>query len=130
MNQDEQKQFDALYEQQRSILKLQGKSDRTIYSYSHAIKRLSEYFDRCPDDISKDEMRLYFADLVDAYSWSTVKVDRNGFQFFWKHILHREWDWVEIVKPPQIKTIPDVLSVAKTSLPCLSFYHLQHGFAS
>ncbi len=126
MNQEDQKQFDALYEQQRATLKLQGKSDKTIYSYSRAIRRLAEYFDRCPDNISKDEMRLYFADLVDAYSWSTVKIDRNGFQFFWKHVLHREWDWIEIVKPPQIKTIPDVLSIDETVLLMNSIEKLRY----
>lgn len=115
MNQEEQKEFDALYEQHRSALKLQGKADKTIKSYCRSIRRLAEYFDRSPNDIGKDEMRLYFSDLVDSHSWSTVKIDRNAFQFLWKHILHREWDWIEIVKPPQIKTMPDVLSVEETS---------------
>jgi len=56
MNQEDQKQFNALYEQQRATLKLQGKSDKTMYSYSRAIRRLAEYFDRCPDNISKDKV--------------------------------------------------------------------------
>ena len=122
MNPEEKKQFDALYGQHRQILKLQGKSEKTIDSYSRSVRRFAEYFDRCPNDVSKDEMRLYFADLVDSHSWSTVKVDRNGIQFFWKHVLHRHWDWVEIVKPPQFKTIPDVLSVEETVLIFISVF--------
>lgn len=114
MNQEEKNQFDALYERHRRSLKLQGKSDKTIDSYCRSVRRLAKYFDRCPNKLSKDEMRLYFADLVDTHSWSTVKVDRNGIQFFWKHVLHRDWEWIEIVKPPQFKTIPDVLSVNET----------------
>ncbi len=115
MDGEEKDQFESLYERHCRALKLQGKSEKTIDGYSRSVRRLAEYFGRCPDDIGKDEMRLYFADLVDSHSWSAVKVDRNGIQFFWKHVLNREWDWVEIVKPPQFKTIPDVLAVGETS---------------
>ncbi len=44
-------------------------------------------------------------------SWSTVKVDRNGLQFFYQHILKRDWQWVDIFKPPQVKTLSDVLTL-------------------
>jgi integrase len=40
-------------------------------------------------------------------------VDRNGLQFFWKHVLKRDWQWVSIVKPPKVHTIPDILTVAE-----------------
>ena len=56
---------------------------------------------------------VYFGLLVDSHSWSTVKVDRNGLQFFWKHVLKRDWRWVNIVKPPKIHTIPDILTLAE-----------------
>jgi len=49
--------------------------------------------------------------LVQTHSWSTVKVDRNGLQFFYKYILKKEWNWVEIVRPPQVKSLPDVLTL-------------------
>ena len=115
MDGEKKEQFELLYEKHCRALKLQGKSLKTIDAYGRSVRRLAEYFDRCPDDVTKDEMRLYFADLVDSHSWSTVKVDRNGIQFFWKHILGRQWSWVEIVKPPQFKTLPDVLSVEETA---------------
>ncbi len=38
-------------------------------------------------------------------------MDRNGLQFFYQHILKREWQSVDIVKPPQVKTLPDVLTL-------------------
>jgi integrase/recombinase XerD len=114
MNKKEQQEFDVVHKELEKILKLQGKSPKTVDSYSRAVRRLANYFDRCPLDVTRDEMRLYFADLVDRYSWSTIKIDRNGIMFFWKYILHRHWDWIEIIKPPQIKRIPDVLSIAET----------------
>ena len=88
MNKKEQKEFDVVYKELKKILKLQGKSPKTVDSYSRAVRRLANYFDQCPLDATRDEMRLYFADLVDRYSWSTIKIDRNCIMFFWKYILH------------------------------------------
>jgi len=126
MDGKEKEQFEALYGRHCRALKLQGKSEKTIDSYSRSVRRLAEYFGRCPDDLCRDDMRLYFADLVDSHSWSTVKVDRNGIQFFWRHVLNREWDWVEIVKPPQFRTIPDVLTTGETALLMNTVEKLRH----
>ena len=30
--------------------------------------------------------------------------------FFWKHVLELDWQWLNIVKPPQVKSIPDILT--------------------
>ena len=111
MNYAEKIKFDRLYCKHQLELKLQGKSKKTIESYSRAVRRVSDYFNRCPDTLTSDELKLFFADLVDSHSWSTVRVDRNGLQFFWKHVLKREWDWVSIVKPPQVRRLPDILTV-------------------
>jgi len=55
-------------------------------------------------------MENYFSSLVESHSWSTVKVDRNGLQFFYKHVLKQQWEWVNIVKPPITKKLPDILN--------------------
>jgi len=71
------------------------------------------YFDRCPDQLTVEQLSTYFADLVDSHSWSTVKVDRNGLQFFYQHVLHRDWQWINLIKPPKVRTLPDILTVAE-----------------
>lgn len=109
----EQKRFDGLYEQHLRALKLHGYSASTIDVYSRAVRRLTEHFDCVPDQLNIDQLTGYFAELVDARSWSLVKIDRNGLQFFWKHILKQDWSWVEIIKPPRVRTLPDVLSVTE-----------------
>ena len=113
MKPSEQKRFDQLYRKHLRALKLQGMSDKTIDVYSRAIRRLSERFDRVPDKITGEQLATHFSELVDSHSWSTVKVDRCGIQFFWKHVLKKDWQWVDIVKAPKVKSIPDVLSVAE-----------------
>ncbi len=58
-------------------------------------------------------MEIYFAGLVESHSWSTVKIDRNGLQFFWRHVLKKDWEWIKIIKLPKVYTIPDILTSAE-----------------
>ncbi len=113
MKKSEANRFNKLYEKHLRALKLQGKADRTIEAYSRAVRRACDYFDCCPDKLQPEQLKQYFADLVESHSWSTVKIDRIGLQFFWKHVLNKDWKWVDIVKPPQVKTIPDILTPAE-----------------
>lgn len=113
MKASEQSRFDNLYQCHLRALKLQGLSDKTIDVYARAVRRVAHYYDCCPDRLSTEQLEVYFAELVNSHSWSTVKVDRNGLQFFWKHVLKRDWQWVEMIKPPKIQSLPDVLSLAE-----------------
>lgn len=111
MNQAEVNRFNKLYEHQLKTLKLQGKAKKTIDAYARSIRRVRDYFDCCPDKLKPEQFENYFADLVESHSWSTVKIDRLGLQHFWKFVLKKKWNWVDIVKPPKVKTIPDVLTL-------------------
>lgn len=113
MEANEQTRFDTLYAQHLRALKLRGYSVSTIDVYARAVRRLTDYFDCVPDQLSVEQLEIYFANLVDIRSWATVRVDRNGLQFFWKFILKQDWRWVEIIKPPKVRSLPDVLSVAE-----------------
>ena len=111
MNKAQQKKFNSLYQHHISALQRQGKADATIDAYSRAVRRITEYYDLCPDRLTEDHLKDYFAALIKSHSWSTVKLDRNGLQFFYKHTLNKKWIWVDIVKPPQKKILPDILTV-------------------
>ena len=78
--------FNKLYELHLRSLKLQGKAQKTIEAYSRALRRVYDYFNCCPDKLKPEQLEKYFADLVDSHSWSTVKIDRSGLQFFWINI--------------------------------------------
>ena len=109
----EANRFEKLYQRHLRLLKLQGKRQKTIDAYSRAVLRIGEYFDCCPDQLSTKQLESYFAKLVDSHSWSTVKIDRNGLQFYWRYVLKKDWQWVNIIKPPKIHTIPDILTPAE-----------------
>lgn len=113
MKSTEVNRFNSLYQRHLRLLKLQGKSQKTIDAYSRSVRRVRDYFDCCPDKLTPEQLETYFGELVDSHSWSTVKIDRNGLQFFWRHVLKRDWQWIHIIKPPKIHTIPDILTPAE-----------------
>ncbi len=110
MDKYQQQHFDALYHQHLINLTLQGKRPATIDAYSRAVRRITTYFDRGPDTLTTSDLKQYFHALIKTHSWSTVKLDRNGLQFFYRYTLDKKWQWLEIVRPPKVKRIPEILS--------------------
>ncbi len=111
MEQKKKQEFKDLYSQHLEELKLQGLSKGTISIYGKAIRRLQESFDSPLRDLTQADLKKHFSNLIDTKTWSTVRCDLYGIKFFWKHVLAKEWEWVDIVKPPRFKTLPDVLSI-------------------
>ncbi len=92
MNNEQQQRSDYLYEQHVTHLTLQGKRPTTIDGYSRALRRITHHLDKSPDALTTDDLKRYFAQLIKTHSWSTVRIDRNGLQFFFKHVLQRDWE--------------------------------------
>jgi integrase len=126
MDQAETSRFNELYERHLRLLKLQGKSQKTIDAYARAVRRISQHFDCCPDQLPLEHREKYFSDLVESHSWSTVKIDRNGLQFFWKHVLERDWEWVNIVKAPKVRSLPDILTITEVEQLIGATHHLRY----
>jgi len=72
MTPTEANRFKKLYQRHLRLLKLQGKSQKTIDAYSRAVRRISEYFDSCPDQLTPEQLETYFGELVDTHSWTEV----------------------------------------------------------
>ncbi|MBW2742193.1 MAG: hypothetical protein JRE64_25905 [Deltaproteobacteria bacterium] len=51
MNPTEVNRFNELYQRHLRLLKLQGKSQKTIDAYSRAVRRIRDHFDCCPDQL-------------------------------------------------------------------------------
>jgi len=116
MNAKDQKKFAELYRKQLVMLENHGMRPATIDAYSRAVRRVTETLGCCPDALSKDQMKEYFNGLAKSHSWSTVKCDLSGLKFFWEYVLEKDWDWISIVRPPQIQTLPDILTVAEVQM--------------
>ena len=52
MNKAETNRFNELYQRHQRLLKLQGKSQKTIDAYSRAVRRITEHFNCCPDRLT------------------------------------------------------------------------------
>jgi site-specific recombinase XerD len=115
MNTSQAQRYNYLYEQHLINLSLQGKRPSTIDAYSRAVRRITQYFDQVPDTLTTANLKQYFNSLIQTHSWSTIKLDRNGLQFFYRYTLNKQWQWLSIVKPPQVKRIPDILTVTQVS---------------
>lgn len=126
MNATEQARFESLYQSNLRTLKLRGLSEKTIDSYARSVRRVSTHFDCCPDLLTTEQLEGYFSELVDSHSWSTVKIDRNGLLFFWKYVLKTDWQWLNIVKPPRIQTLPDILTVDEVEQLLLATHQLRY----
>ncbi len=113
MNSKETIRFQELYQRHLNLLKLQGKSQSTIKAYARAVRQAQEYFDCSLDQVTPEQFESYFLHRVETHSWSTVKIDHLGLQFFRRFVLKRDWEWINIVKPPKVKSIPDILTVSE-----------------
>ena len=115
MNHSQEQRYQHLYEQHLINLSLQGKRPSTIDAYARAVRRITQYFDQVPDTLTTAHLKQYFNSLIKTHSWSTIKLDRNGLQFFYRYTLDKQWEWLSIVTPPQVKRIPDMLTPAQVS---------------
>lgn len=113
MNITVQTRFNLLYQSYLNELTLQGKSENTIDCYSRCIRQTATFFNACPDQLTVEDLKTYFLHLVEYKSWSHVKITRCAIQFLYTHVLKRPWQWVDIVKPPKVQTLQDVLSLSE-----------------
>ena len=55
MKPEDQERFRRLYAENLRALRLHGKRSKTIDSYSRTLRRVANFFDQCPDDLSVDD---------------------------------------------------------------------------
>ena len=103
--------FKQNYQTHLKHLKLKGLQPKTIDAYARAIRRAGEYFNYQISDLSEAQLTDYFSDLLASHSWSTVKLDLYGLQFFHTHVLHQPWPTVNLIKPPKTQRLPDIVTV-------------------
>jgi integrase/recombinase XerD len=71
---------------------LAGLVPGTQRSYTRAVRLLSEYYRRSPDQLSEEEVRGYLLDLRRrGVARGTFQNNRYGLRFFYQHTLGRSW---------------------------------------
>ena len=103
----------ALRQKMIEDMQLHGFSERTQDSYLRAVRQLAAYFNKSPDQITEEELRQYFLYLknVKKASRSTITLALCGTKFFYERTLQQQWATLALLRPPQEKKLPVVLSV-------------------
>jgi len=72
-------------------LELQRKSSNTVKSYVSAVAQLASYYDRPPEEISRDEVRDYVHYMIAERKLATGTVNTKlaGIQFYYQHVLNQ-----------------------------------------
>ena len=108
---------EALFEQNYQLhlkhLKLKGLQPKTIEAYSRAIRRIGGRFDHQIDSLTEPQLTDYFSELVASHSWSTVKLNLYGLQFYYAHVLRKPWVAPGLIKPPKSQRLPDIVTVTQ-----------------
>lgn len=103
-------QFNKHYTAHCKHLKLAGYQPKTIEAYARALRRIGNYFNCKLYNLTHNQLLDYFHDLLESRSWSAVKLDLYGLQFFYTHVLKKPWDHIPLVKQPRVTRIPDILT--------------------
>ena len=99
---------------QRSInaLQLNGKGERTQEAYTRAVRMLSTFYSKPPDEITEAELEAYFLRRrnVDHWSPNTMRICYCGIRFFFVHVLQRNWHLFDILRAKSEARLPAILS--------------------
>jgi len=118
----------ALRQKMLEDMQLRGLSVRTQESYVQAMHQLVKYCHKPPDQIGQEEFRQYFLYLknVRRVSRSTCTIALCGIKFFYEHTLERPWHTFELIRPPQEKKLPVVLSVQEVGHILACVHHQRY----
>jgi len=110
-------------------MQLRGLSANTQENYVRAVRDLANYYNKSPDQISDEELRLYFLYLKDEKKWarSTCTVAISGIKFLFDYTLKRSWLALDLVRPKKKHKQPVILSQDEVYriLACVQQPHYQ-----
>jgi site-specific recombinase XerD len=108
-------EFKLNYQSLLKHLRLKGLQPKTIDAYSRSIRRIGRYFDHQIDDLSVEQLLNYFSELLTTHSWSTVNLDLHGLIFYYRHVLRKPWENVDLIRPPKVKRLPDIVTTEEAA---------------
>jgi len=109
-------------------LQLYGFSDRTQETYLYRAKKIIEYFNKPPEEITDDELRGYFLYLKNdkKYARATQTIALCGIKFLFEKTLKKKFDVLDIVHSHRIDKLPVVLSREEVKLVLKNIRVLRH----
>ena len=110
-------------------MQLRGLSEGTQRAYVSVVRDFANYYNKSPDQISDEELRLYFLYLKDEkkLARSTCTLAISGIKFLYDYTLKRSWPALELVRPKKKHKQPVILSQDEVYriLACVEQVHYQ-----
>ncbi|MCP4377570.1 MAG: tyrosine-type recombinase/integrase [bacterium] len=99
-------------------LQLQGLSARTQQAYARAVRQLADRVKKSPAEIGEEELRQYFLYVKNVRHWSRASMTQAlcGIKRFFEQTLRREWQLLDVIRPPKEKRLPVILTVEEVRL--------------
>ena len=102
----------TLYARMAEDLHLGGMSERTHAGYLRAVRKLADYSQTAPDNISEDHLRRFFLHMKNDlhYAHGTLRVAYSGIKFFYTRTCPRDWQTLRQMKLQHVKSLPEVIT--------------------
>lgn len=93
-------------------LQLAGHAERTREAYLRAVSQLAAQTRTSPDQITEEQLRQYLLLLRNEkeFAVGSLKVAFSGIQFFYRHVVKRDWETLQKLRVPKQRKLPAVLS--------------------
>jgi site-specific recombinase XerD len=124
-NQKRTVQVSPLRQRMIEDMQLRSLSENTQDRYIKGVKKIACYYKRSPDKINEEEARSFFMYLIKETSLAadTIRVIFFGVKFFFKKTLGREWKIFDLIRLPQKKKLPVVLSYEEVKKVLSHIHH-------
>ncbi|GAB5441379.1 MAG: tyrosine-type recombinase/integrase [Fuerstiella sp.] len=106
-----------LYEKMSEDLHLTGKAKRTHDGYLREIRKLAEFCQLPPDQISEAQMRRWFLHLKNQkhFAAGSLTVTLSALKFFYRTTCPRNWISLEQLKVKGPRTLPEVITIRQVN---------------
>lgn len=91
-------------------MKLVGYSQRTQDTYRYAVRKLTNHFQKTPDQITNQELRDYLLWHKDKYAPNTTTIALCGVKFCFEKILKKPMPVFDLARQPRGQKLPVVLT--------------------
>jgi len=100
------------YQKSINALTLNGKAERSQEAYTRAVRMLSQFYDKSPDEVTEKELEDYFLHRrnVDHWAPNTMRICYCGIRFFFVQVLQRNWYLFDILRAKNESRLHAVLS--------------------
>ena len=93
-------------------MQLRGLAKNTQQCYMNSVKILARHYNRCPGQLSEEDIRNFFLYLIKEkrVCESTVRIYLHGIKFFFEKTLKQQWPVLNLIRAQKRKRLPVVLS--------------------